>query len=96
MTLLFQSIASTNRKVKTSAIQCLIEFVKIYYEYLGNIYAPIWEATSSLIVGTDKDLAILAIEVWNTIANEDKDRTPGGTDVYYFNKNFAKINLGKS
>jgi len=68
------SLASNNRNVKTSAFQCLIEFVKIYYDYLKEFYAPVWEATSTAIVGNDKELAILAIEVWNVIANEDKER----------------------
>lgn len=71
--LLLQASISQNRKVKTDALQCLIEFVRIYYEYLVEIYGAIWEATSNLIVSNDKELAILGIEVWNTIANEDKE-----------------------
>jgi len=74
VSLLLNSLASNNRNVKTSAFQCLIEFVKIYYDYLKEFYAPVWEATSTAIVGNDKELAILAIEVWNVIANEDKER----------------------
>lgn len=36
------------------------------------MYAAVWDVTANLIVSNDKELAILAIEVWNTIANEDK------------------------
>ena len=59
-------------------MQCLIEFVKIYYEYLKELFGPVWEITSANIIGNDEELAILAIEVWNTIANEDKDRSGSG------------------
>jgi len=73
--LLLNSMASNNRAVKISAFQCLIEFVKIYYDYLKEFYAPLWEATSNAIVGNDNELAILAIEVWNVVAVEDKERS---------------------
>lgn len=63
---------SQNRKIQTNALQCLIEFVKLFYDYLGEMYAAVWDVTANLIVSNDKELAILAIEVWNTIANEDK------------------------
>ena len=78
--LLFNSFNSNEHKVKISAMQCLIELVKIYYEYLKDLFALIWEITSSYITGDDKELAILAIEVWNTIANEDKERD--NSDVF--------------
>lgn len=71
---------SKNRKVLVNAFRCLIEFVKIYYEFLKEFYTLIWEATSSHIISQDRELAILAIEVWNTIANEDKERV-GRNDV---------------
>ena len=74
MKLLLGAMNSNNRGVKISAFQCLIEFVKIYYDYLKEFYVPVWEATSTAIIGNDKELAILAIEVWNVIANEDKER----------------------
>jgi importin subunit beta-1 len=72
--LLYQATLSENRNVRVAAFRCLIEFVKIYYDYLGEMYTAIWEATAKLIIGQDQELAILAIEVWGTIAGEDKER----------------------
>jgi len=45
------------------------------------MYSSIWEYTSNYIVGNDQELAILTIEIWGTIANEDKERG-GGSSVY--------------
>ena len=85
---MLQAAASENRKIKINALQCLIEFVKIYYDFLDEIYAAVWEVTANLIVSSDKELAILAIEVWNTIANEDKERS-GNSSA--FQKKFLNI-----
>jgi importin subunit beta-1 len=89
--LLLGSMASNNRGVKISAFQCLIEFVKIYYDYLREFYVPVWEATSTAIIGNDKELAILAIEVWNVIANEDKERANSDGRGNAFQKQASNI-----
>jgi len=90
--LLLQATESVNRKVKVNAFRCLIEFVKTYYEYLGEMYTAIWDATSKYIVGNDQELSILTIEVWGTIANEDKERSgSGGRDNAFQDQNLGII-----
>lgn len=57
------------------------------------MYTAIWDATSKYIVGNDQELSILTIEVWGTIANEDKERS--GSGVYYFYRFILKFVQGR-
>ncbi len=41
------------------------------------MFAELWNVTSDYIIGKDKEFAILTIEIWSQIANEDKERTGG-------------------
>eukprot|EP00331_Platyophrya_macrostoma_P035687 CAMPEP_0176440746 /NCGR_PEP_ID=MMETSP0127-20121128/20763_1 /TAXON_ID=938130 /ORGANISM="Platyophrya macrostoma, Strain WH" /LENGTH=849 /DNA_ID=CAMNT_0017825347 /DNA_START=37 /DNA_END=2586 /DNA_ORIENTATION=- len=66
-----------NRKVRVQALRCVIDFCRTYYAKLTSYIEIIWKATGEFIKSTDSELAILSIEVWNTIASGDRRRKYG-------------------
>lgn len=66
------SIDDKNVRVKTA--QCLIDFSKLHYNKLDEYINMFIESLSPLIMHSDEEIAIPAIEVFNTIAIEDKER----------------------
>jgi len=66
-----------DREVRVSALRCLIDVCKHYYTMIANYVEPLWKATVDLLKSNDSEFAILAMEVWNTIALIDRDRKLG-------------------
>lgn len=54
-------------------LQALIEFSKYFFEYLGESILQIFEATFPIIT-TDKELSVLALDVWDSIGYEYIER----------------------
>lgn len=69
-----RSSGQNNKLVIIKALQCLMEYVRIYYNYLEEILKTMWENISPYLSLDDQELAISALEVFNVIAREDKDR----------------------
>ena len=66
------SIDDKNVRIKTA--QCLIDFSKLHYNKLEE-YIPLFlDGLTPLMMHNDEEIAIPAIEVFNTIAIEDRDR----------------------
>jgi hypothetical protein len=74
MKCLFFSLNHVEHKVKMLAVQCLIDFSKIHYNKLTDYINHIFETLIPFMMSLDAEIAIPAIEVWNTIANEDKEK----------------------
>lgn len=66
------SVDSKNVKIKTA--QCLIDFCKLYYSFLEEYIQNIFDSLSPLLVNSDEEISIPAIEIFNTIAIEDRER----------------------
>ena len=66
-----QALLSNNSRLKEEALKCVIRFVELYYEYLRELIQPIWEVTAEVIKKSEKEPAILAIQVWTEIAIQE-------------------------
>lgn len=70
-----------DRNVRVQALRCAIDLCKYYYVKIANYVEPLWKATGEWIRNSDSELAILSIEVWNTIASIDRERRLGVGEV---------------
>ena len=68
------SLTVDNKNVKTKTAQCLIDFCKLYYPLLEEYIQSIFDNLTPLLMNPDEEISIPAIEVFNTIAIEDKER----------------------
>lgn len=66
------NVDSKNVKIKTA--QCLIDFSKLHYTKLKEYILSFVEHLGPVMMNADEEIAIPAIEVFNTIAIEDRDR----------------------
>jgi len=73
---LLDSTRSKNQRVKFLAMQCLKQFVTVSSHYLKECWHHIWEATSGQIGENTVEFAIPAIEIWQSIVEQDKQRIP--------------------
>lgn len=65
-------VESKNVKIKTA--QCLIDFSKLHYPKLEECLLMFIDSLIPVMLHNDEEVAIPAIEVFNTIAIEDRDR----------------------
>ena len=63
-----------------------MDICKLHYDYLENYLNMILQATLDGITNNDKYIAVPAIEVWNIIATEDKERQKSQGEVREFYK----------
>eukprot|EP01016_Furgasonia_blochmanni_P047551 TRINITY_DN699_c0_g1_i9.p1 TRINITY_DN699_c0_g1~~TRINITY_DN699_c0_g1_i9.p1 ORF type:complete len:855 (-),score=333.77 TRINITY_DN699_c0_g1_i9:376-2940(-) len=75
MNLLLENCVADHPDVQIISLQCLIDICKIHYDKIGNYLNGIYNVTSGTMASNTQEVAIPAIEVWNTIAQEDKDRS---------------------
>ena len=66
------NVDSKNVKIKTA--QCLIDFSKLHYTKLKEYILSFVENLGPVMMNGDEEIASPAIEVFNTIAIEDRDR----------------------
>jgi hypothetical protein len=81
--LLIDNFESNNIEIIKLSLQCLIDFVKTYYDYLENYYEVIWKVTEKYLRERRTELSVPAIEIWNVIAMEDKERSSNRVEVYF-------------
>lgn len=74
MKCLMFSLSVDNKNVKIKTAQCLIDFSKLYYHLLDEYIQNIFDSLANLLIPDDEEINIPAIEVFNTIAIEDKER----------------------
>ena len=74
---LLESANSNNKKLLIAALQTLIEYVKFYYESIQEFLKDLWDTLKNYLSHSDKEIVVPAIEIWNTIAVEDKERAAG-------------------
>jgi hypothetical protein len=78
---LLENAESKNLQIMTKTLQCLIDFVKIYYDFLGEFSDKLLKTIFNYINVKNKDIAVPVIEIFNTIATEDKERSSSKSDV---------------
>jgi len=76
-----------NSEIRVAAYQCIVEICTEYYEYLQAYISVIFQLSSHAIKNEIEDVAKQAIEIWNTICDEEIDimeRQPDGVVCYKF------------
>lgn len=74
MKCILYSLTVDNKNVKIKTAQCLIDFSKLHYTKLQEYILSFVEALAPVMLDQDEEVAIPAVEVFNTIAIEDRDR----------------------
>ena len=60
-------------QIKISTLQCLIDFSKLNISKLGEYSELMFQIISPFISESNEEIAIPAIELWITIAEEEKN-----------------------
>ena len=81
MKLLLENCIHQEKSIKVKSLQCLIDVGKIHYEQISDYLPFILKVTAQAIISNDKEISIPSIEVWNTIAVEDKERAQNTSEV---------------
>lgn len=70
------SCVSPNSDIRLKAMQCLLEIVRCYYDYLGGrVLESIASATfNDIRVEDTEEVALISIEIWCSICDEEIDR----------------------
>ena len=73
MKLLIFSFNLPKKEIKILTSQCFIDLCKLHYDKIADYVVPIYDVLSPIMIG-EEEIAIPAIEVFNSLANEDRDR----------------------
>ena len=60
--------------IKALTMICLNEFIRIKYLKIAFYIVPIFNVLSSHLLSTDNEIAMQAVEIWTTVANEELTR----------------------
>lgn len=76
MTNIIGCIASTNQDIKIKAIQCIVEIVTCFYDFIGGpTLEQLGHGTFSEIKQEEsEEVSIAAVEVWSSISDMDIER----------------------
>lgn len=74
LNLLVQNFQVQEIDIQKACYQCLIEYCKVQYDTLDYLIQGFFTICKDGFVSQTEDIVISAIEVWNTIAQEYKDR----------------------
>lgn len=68
--------ASPKYDIRMKAMQCLLEVVRCYYDYIGGTILQQLASTTfqNIRLDTNEDVSLLAIEVWCSICDEEISR----------------------
>jgi importin subunit beta-1 len=94
MNLLLQNCLHDTKEIKIKGLQCLIDVTKLHYDKMLDYVPPILKVTQAAMQSSDREVVMPAVEVWNTVATEDKERGQGRSETgksMVFNK--ASLNL---
>lgn len=73
MGLLLENCKHEDSQIKISTLQCLIDFCKLNILKLNEYSEIMLQIISPLMTEINEDIVILAIELWITIAEEEKN-----------------------
>jgi len=66
-------LTKENLQIKEKVLSFLCQFVEDNYKLLEGFSQVLWETTSKIILQDNESLSILAIEVWTSIATQEKN-----------------------
>lgn len=73
MQMVFGVLKCPELKVREAAYQCLIQLATSYYQYLSDCISDIFTLTKYALANEQDDIKPYAIEIWNTICDEEID-----------------------
>jgi importin subunit beta-1 len=89
---IIENCKSTNSQIRMKAVQCLLEVVRCFYNYIeGTILEKIAGTTyNSIKFDNTEEVSLLAIEVWCSICDEEIFRLQQNTPRYIC-KNYIRL-----
>lgn len=72
--LLIAALQHPNENVRVIALQRSCDYVKAIYIHFGKYITAFLGATSASMLSNDEELCLPAMEIWNTLALEFKER----------------------
>lgn len=89
---IMDNCASPNKQIRIKAVQCVLELVRYFYDYIeGAILEQIANATyNNIKLDEQEDTALLAIEVWCSICDEEIYRLKQPS-AQYVCKNYIRL-----
>lgn len=73
MTMILEVTKVPKEDVRVAAYQCIVEICSAYYDYLSKYISHIFQLSAQAIKHEEEDVAKQAIEIWNTICDEEID-----------------------
>lgn len=81
--LLCASAQHRDARLRLNAFQTLCDVVLLYYDYIGPNLPEIWTVTCTAITTDEERIGVLALEVWNSIGDIEKDRQQSSSQPYH-------------
>jgi len=73
--LLITTCTHSEKTLKIQALQSLMDVVKSLYPYFNEYIQVIFRVLCPLLSDPDEEVSVPSIEFWNTVAQEDNERT---------------------
>ena len=80
---IIQTLKYNDTKVRTIAMQCIVEIVRLYYEAIEPFMGDITEVTFALAQNDEHEVKTQAIEVWASLAEEEYRRIQRGVKIHH-------------
>ena len=74
MNQLLSCIASSTFKIKVKSIQTMVDFAKIYIQFMKPYISQISNILQQYIEDEDTEVSIISVEFYNQIATEEKEK----------------------
>ena len=86
--LLCASAQNREAQLRLHAFQTLCDVAILYYDYIGPNLPEIWTVTCTAITSDEERIGVIALEVWNSIGDIEKERQQSSNQPYhsYLNK----------
>lgn len=69
--LLVPLCTDANKQMQVQSMQCMMDVIKQLYPYLKDYIQIFFQILSPLCFSKDYEIAVPAIEIWSTLAQED-------------------------
>ncbi|XP_057303593.1 importin subunit beta-1-like [Hydractinia symbiolongicarpus] len=98
MTVLCQATQCPEKRVKVSALQCLVKIITLYYEYMEAYMGPaLFAITVDAMKCDEDDVVLQGVEFWSSVCDEELDLAieaqeaeESGTEPQSFSRFYAK------
>ena len=75
---------SSDVRLRVLAFQALCEIALLYYDFIGSNLSDIWTATFNAMTRDEENVAVLAVEFWNSVADIERAREMTGKPSMHY------------